>query len=230
MKRRIREAFLEVVGPVLPVTALVVFLQLAVVRVSAALFLRFGIGVVLIIVGLFLFLLGVRIGLIPLGEHIGSHLPERVGPWLLAGLTLVLGFAATIAEPDVRVLSGVVGDVTEGRLQDTVLIVIIAAGLGLALTGAVVRQIVQARVAVVLGGAYAVALAVMPFVPQQYIAIALDSGATTTGPLTVPIIMALGLGVARTLVGRNTLEEGFGLIGIASVGPVLVLLIIGLFA
>ncbi len=230
MGKKIREAFFEVVGPVLPVALLVVFLQLVVVRVPPHLFARFGIGVVLVIIGLFLFLVGVRMGLIPVGEYIGAHLPGRVRPWLLVGVVLVLGFVATVAEPDVRVLSDVIDSVSSGWLSRLALIMIIGAGLALALAGAVVRQIFRVRIALVFGLGYGLALCLFPFVSQEFIAVSLDSGATTTGPLTVPLIMALGLGVARTIVGRTSLEDGFGLVGIASLGPVLLLIIIGLFA
>lgn len=230
MARKLREAFFEVVGPVLPVALVVVFLQLVVVRVPSHLFARFGIGVVLVIVGLFLFLVGVRMGLIPVGEYVGAHLPERVPPWLLVGVVLVLGFVATIAEPDVRVLSDVIGSVSSGWLGAYALILVIGAGLGLALAGAVVRQVLGIRIGLILGIGYAFVLALFPFVSEEFIAVSLDSGATTTGPLTVPLIMAIGLGVARTVARRNSLEDGFGLIGIASLGPVVVLTIIGLFA
>lgn len=230
MAKKLREAFLEVVGPVLPVTILVVFLQLVVVRVPTHLFVRFGIGVVLVIVGLFLFLVGVRMGLIPVGEYIGAHLPERVRPWLLVGVVFILGFVATIAEPDVRVLSDVIDSVSSGRLGRYSLILFIGAGLGIALAGAIVRQIVGARMALIFGGGYAVVLGLFPFISPEFVAISLDSGATTTGPLTVPLIIALGLGVAHTIARRNSVEDGFGLIGIASLGPVLLLVIIGLFA
>lgn len=230
MDRKIREAFVEVVGPVIPVALLVTFLQLVVVRVPWDLFARFGIGVVLVIVGLFLFLVGVRLGLIPVGEYVGAHLPERVPPWLLVVVVLILGFVATIAEPDVRVLSDVIDSVSSGWLTASALLPIIGAGLALALAVAIVRQIIGVRMKLVFAVGYAVVLALFPFVPPEFIAVSLDSGATTTGPLTVPLIMALGLGVARTLVGRNSLEDGFGLIGVASLGPVLLLAIIGLFA
>lgn len=230
MSRRLREAFFEVAGPVLPVALLVVFLQLVVVRVPSHLFARFGIGVALVIVGLFLFLVGVRLGLIPVGEYVGAHLPERVPPWLLVVVVLILGFVATVAEPDVRVLSGVVDSVTGGWLTSSILVLIIGAGLGFALAVAVLRQIIGTRIGLIFGVGYVVVLALFPFVSPEFIAISLDSGATTTGPLTVPLIMAIGLGVARTIGRRSSLDDGFGLIGIASLGPVILLAIIGLFA
>jgi len=100
----------------------------------------------------------------------------------------------------------------------------------LALAGAVLRQILGTRMALIFGVGYAIVLALFPFVDPEFIAIALDSGATTTGPLTVPLIMAIGLGVARTVTRGSSLQDGFGLVGIASLGPVLVLTIVGLFA
>jgi len=230
MSKRLRDAFFEVAGPVLPVALVVVILQLLVVRVPGELFIRFGIGVVLVIVGLFLFLVGVRMGLIPVGEYVGAHLPERVPAWLLVVVVLILGFVATVAEPDVRVLSDVVDSVSSGWLGASALILIIGAGLGAALAGAVLRQIIGTPIALIFGVGYAIVLVLFPFVSPEFIAIALDSGATSTGPLTVPLIMAIGLGVARTIGKRNSLGDGFGLVGIASLGPVMVLTIIGLFA
>lgn len=230
MSRKIREAFLEVAGPVIPVALLVAFLQLVVVRVPWELFARFGIGVVLVIVGLFLFLVGVRLGLIPVGEYVGAHLPERVPAWLLVGVVLIIGFVATIAEPDVRVLSEVIDSVSSGRLTSSVLVLIIGAGLGFALALAVLRQVTGVPIALVLGVGWAIVLALFLFVAPEFVAISLDSGWSTTGPLTVPLIMAIGLGVAHTVGKASSLGDGFGLIGIASLGPVLVLAIIGLFA
>ncbi len=230
MSRKIRDAFLEVAGPVIPVALLVAFLQLVVVRVPGELFARFGIGVVLVIVGLFLFLVGVRLGLIPVGEYVGAHLPERVPAWLLVGVVLIIGFVATIAEPDVRVLSDVIDSVSSGRLTSSVLVLIIGAGLGFTLALAVLRQVTGVPIALVLGVGWAIVLALFLFVAPEFVAISLDSGWSTTGPLTVPLIMAIGLGVAHTVGKASSLGDGFGLIGIASLGPVLVLAIIGLFA
>ncbi len=230
MSRKIREAFLEVAGPVIPVALLVAFLQLVVVRVPWELFARFGIGVVLVIVGLFLFLVGVRLGLIPVGGYVGAHLPERVPAWLLVGVVLIIGFVATIAEPDVRVLSEVIDSVSSGRLTSSVLVLIIGVGLGFTLALAVLRQVTGVPIALVLGVGWAIVLALFLFVAPEFVAISLDSGWSTTGPLTVPLIMAIGLGVAHTVGKASSLGDGFGLIGIASLGPVLVLAIIGLFA
>jgi len=228
--KRVRDALLEVAGPVLPVALLVVLVQLVVVDVSGRLFARFLIGVVLVIVGLFLFLTGVTLGLLPVGRYIGSHLHERVGPWLLGVVVFFIGFGATVAEPDVRVLSGVVESILGGWLDALFLIVLIAVGLGLALAAAVLRPLLGVRLAVMLGVGYAFVLAVFPFVSPSYVALALDSGATTTGPLTVPLVMAIGLGASRAIAGSGSLGDGFGLVGMASLGPVVLLVIVGLFA
>lgn len=227
--KKLRESFFEVAGPVLPVAILIVILQLLAVRAPGHIFARFGIGVALVVVGLFFFLLGVRMGLLPVGEYIGSHLPERVKPWLLAVVVFLMGTVATIADPDVRVLAALITDVTEGSMGGTTLILVIGAGLGLALALAVIRQILGIRPALIFGVGYLLILALFPFVSPTTIAVSLDSGSTTTGPLVVPLIMAIGLGVARTLMGRGRIEDGFGLVGIASMGPAVLLILVSLF-
>jgi hypothetical protein len=227
--RRLLAIFMEVAGPVLPVTVVIVILQLLVVKLPGDLFARFGLGVALVLIGLFVFMAGVRIGLLPIGSYIGSRLPERVGPAVMLAVVFVLGFVFTLAEPDVRVLSISVEEVTGGSVGSNLFLLIVSLGLGLALAGAVVRQLLRIRLALVFGLGYGLVLALLPFVSPQFVALGFDSGSTTTGTLSVPLILALGIGVAR-VIGRSSTQEGFGLIGIASLGPVLLLTIIGLFA
>ncbi|NLE11700.1 MAG: DUF1538 domain-containing protein [Actinobacteria bacterium] len=219
---------MEIAGPVLPVTLVVVFLQLTVVKAPAEVFARFGLGVAAVLVGLFLFLTGVNLGLLPVGEYIGSHLPARVRPWLMLVVVFFLGLVFTLAEPDVRVLALSVDQVTEGSIGSNIFLLVVSLGLALALAGGVYRQLVGIRMALVFGLGYGLVLMILPFVSPQYVALAFDSGSTTTGSLSVPLILALGLGVAR-VAGRASLEDGFGLVGLASLGPVFVLSIIGLF-
>lgn len=219
---------MEVAGPVLPVVLVVVVLQLAVVRLPAEIFLRFGVGVVLVLVGLFLFLLGAQLGLIPVGEYVGSHLPARVRPWTMLVVVLLMGFVFTLAEPDVRVLAGSVDDVTAGSMPGNLFLLLVSVGLALALAGGVLRQLVRVRLALVFGFGYGIVLMMLPFVSPQYVALAFDSGSTTTGSLSVPLILALGVGVAR-VTGESSVEAGFGLVGAASLGPVVLLSIMGLF-
>jgi len=228
VQRRVRAIFTEVAGPVLPVVLVVVILQLAVVRVPNEIFLRFGVGVVLVLVGLFLFLLGAQLGLIPVGEYVGSHLPGRVRPWTMLVVVLLMGFVFTLAEPDVRVLAGSVDDVTAGSIPGNLFLLLVSVGLALALAGGVLRQLVRVRLALIFGFGYGIALMMLPFVSPQYVALAFDSGSTTTGSLSVPLILALGVGVAR-VTGDSSIEAGFGLVGVASLGPVVLLSIVGLF-
>lgn len=220
---------MEVAGPVLPVTLVVVVLQLTVVRAPAEVFARFGLGVVFVLVGLFLFLTGVNMGLLPLGAYVGSNLPSRLrSAWMLV-VVFMLGFVFTLAEPDVRVLALSVEEVTGGSIGSNVFLVVVSVGLALALAGGVFRQLVRLRLALVFGIAYGLILAVLPFVAPAFVALAFDSGSTTTGSLSVPLILALGVGMAR-VTGASTVEAGFGLVGIASAGPVLLLTLAGLFA
>lgn len=229
MRSRLWKTLLEVAQPVLPVAGLIAFLQLVVVRLPWDLFARFGIGVVLVIIGFSLFLLGVRLGLLPLGEYVGSHLPGRVSVWIMVLVVLVLGFVATLAEPDVRVLAESV-ETAGSPIGRFAFILVVSAGLGLALAIAVLRQLTGVKMAYIFGLGYGAVLLMLPFSSRTFVALAFDAGSTTTGSLSVPLILALGLGVARTLGGRGSLGQGFGLVGIASMGPVILLTIIGLFA
>ncbi len=228
MLRRVRAMFMEVAGPVLPVALVVVVLQLTVIKTPSELFVRFALGVVLVLAGLFLFMLGAQLGLIPVGEYVGSHLPARVRPWTMLVVVFLMGFVFTLAEPDVRVLAGSVDEVTEGSVPGNLFLLLISLGLALALAGGALRRLVRVRSALVFGLGYGVSLMMLPFVSPQYVALAFDSGSTTTGSLSVPLILALGVGVAR-VTGESSIEAGFGLVGIASLGPVVLLSILGLF-
>ncbi len=219
---------MEVAGPVLPVVLVVVILQLTIIRAPSELFVRFALGVIFVLVGLFLFLLGAQLGLIPVGEYVGSHLPARVRPWTMLVVVFLMGYVFTLAEPDVRVLAGSVDEVTGGSVPGNLFLLLISLGLALALAGGVLRQLVRVRLALVFGLGYGVSLMMLPFVAPQYVALAFDSGSTTTGSLSVPLILALGVGVAR-VTGESSIEAGFGLVGIASLGPVVLLSIMGLF-
>ena len=143
-------------------------------------------------------------------------------------VVLLMGFVFTLAEPDVRVLAGSVDDVTAGSIPGNLFLLLVSVGLALALAGGVLRQLVRVRLALIFGFGYGIALMMLPFVSPQYVALAFDSGSTTTGSLSVPLILALGVGVAR-VTGDSSIEAAFGLVGVASLGPVVLLSIVGLF-
>lgn len=211
---------------VIPVMAVVWLLQLTVAPMGEALH-KFLIGGVLLIVGLGVFLLGAEVGIVPAGRLAGSALTQRrnLGLLLLSGF--VIGFFITVAEPDVHVLAQQVRSVDPG-ISSVSLVLMIAAGVGLFVAVALARVVFQLSLRLLLCLFYLLVLACAFFAPSSFTGIAFDAGGATTGPMTVPFILALGIGVAAVRA-RASSDDSFGLIGIASIGPVLSVLILGLF-
>ena len=227
MGREIKDIILEVVKAISPITIAIVILQFTLIRMPLLSFAQFLIGVFLVMLGMCLFLLGVKVGIIPMGQAIGSELPKRGAlPYIIA-IAFLIGFAVTIAEPDVIVLSHQVDVVSEGSISHILLISVIAIGVGFFVAMAMVRIIFGFPMAYLLAVGYTVILILSFFTPAQFVPVAFDSGGVTTGPVAVPVILALGIGFSSVLAGKSPLSDGFGLIGLASIGPVIGVMVMG---
>lgn len=223
----IKETLREVLLAVLPITTVVVILQFALLRLPAAIFLQFLIGLVMVTVGLILFLIGVQVGLLPLGELIGAALPRTGKAWLVVFFGFILGFAATVAEPDVRVLAMQVDLVSEGEISRHLLVNTVALGVGIFVGLAMLRIILDVPITHLLMAGYGLVFLLAAFTPTHYLPISFDAGGVTTGPMTVPFILALGVGVASVLRGKTASTDGFGLVALASIGPILAVMLLG---
>jgi hypothetical protein len=223
----IKETFLEVLNSVLPITIVVTILQFTIIWLPLETFIQFLIGAVMVSIGLILFLLGVNVGLQPVGELIGSALSKSRKLWLILLFGFILGVVVTIAEPDVRVLSSQVDQVSGGEVPKSVLILAVAIGVGICVALSLLRIVFNFSIVSVYAIGYALIFILAAFTPASFVPISFDSGGVTTGPLTVPFILALGVGVASVLRGKSSSSDGFGLVGIASIGPILSVLILG---
>lgn len=218
----------EVVLAMLPLIIVIVVLQFALVGMPVALFLQFLAGALMAMVGMALFLVGIEAGLLPIGEAIGSHLPgSRSLPFVLA-VAFLMGVTATIAEPDVIVLTGQVDSVSGGTIPGAILVFVIAIGLGFFVAMAILRIVLGFRMVYLLTASYLLIIILSLFTPAKYVPVAFDAGGVTTGPMTVPIILALGSGFSSVLARRSAISDGFGLIGLASVGPIVAVMIVGM--
>lgn len=189
-------------------------------------FIQFLLSVVLIIVGLSLFLLGVNLGFVPVGNHIGQMVTQKHNIWLLMAVGLFLGVIITIAEPDVAVLTDQVVSINP-LINKGLLIAMISLGVGVFMALSYLRTMSGFSLKIALALGVVLLLAAAAFVPEFFVSVAFDSGGATTGPMAVPFIMALGLGVSAS---RNSKEDdSFGYTGMASIGPVLFVLILGIF-
>lgn len=222
----LKKEFLEVLYAVLPVTLVIVLLQVALIRMPFADFFQFLLAAAMTIVGLALFVFGVKLGLLPLGEAIGAYLPSR-GFALILVFGFLLGFVITVAEPDVRIFASQVDAASENAASQNLFIYSISLGVGISVVLSMLRTIFGLRLIHVLIPCYAVVLSLGFFVPDDYFSIAFDSGGVTTGPITVPFLIALNVGVVSVLAGRSGISQGFGLVALASIGPILAVMLLG---
>jgi hypothetical protein len=204
--------------------AIVLVLGLTAVPMGGIMLGRFVFGGFLLIIGLTIFLLGVDLGIQPMGERCGAELTKKRNLVLLVGVAFVIGFMVTVAEPDIQVFGDQVKNVFS-NVDKLVLVVIIAVGVGLFVMVGLLRTVLHLSLKLTLLVAYIVMFVIALFVPNEFVGVAFDSGGATTGPMTVPFILALGLGVSTV---RSDDKSSFGLTGITSVGPVLAVLVYSL--
>lgn len=223
----IKETILEVILSILPITIVITILQFTLIWLPMEMFLQFLIGVLLVGAGLILFLLGVNIGLLPVGEMIGSALSKTKRVWLIVFFGFLLGLVVTIAEPDVRVLSSQVDQVSGGQIPMDILILAVAIGVAIFVAIAMIRIIFSINIVYLLAGGYALVFLLAAFTPSVFVPISFDAGGVTTGPLTVPFVLSLGVGVASVMKGKSSSSDGFGLVALASIGPILSVLLLG---
>lgn len=231
MFRALLDKIKESAMSVLPVTLIVLILSFTpLAKLSGKEQLVFGICALLLIVGISLFSLGVDFSMSDMGEQVGSSLVKTKKILIILIVAFIMGLLITIAEPDLSVLAGQIKGVFNGN--PWILIISIALGVGLFLLLAVLKMITKTNLSMMLLFFYMVMFAVTALLIQSgnanFLAISFDSGGVTTGPITVPFIMALGVGIAATVGGRDSKENSFGLIALCSVGPILVVLLLGL--
>lgn len=221
-----KEKFAESLYSVLPIMLIVLALHWTIVPIGEVLW-QFLVGGALLIIGLGVFLLGTEIGMVPIGQKAGAALTSRKNFPLMLGAGFAIGFLVTVAEPDVQVLAVQVASV-DASISPTALVFMIAAGVGLFVSVAMGRIILQVPLKAMLALFYGLVFVCALFTSPSFLGIAFDAGGATTGPMTVPFIMALGVGVAAVRGGKNAGEESFGFIGLASVGPIVAVLTLGM--
>ncbi|KTB48956.1 Protein of unknown function (DUF1538) [Dehalogenimonas alkenigignens] len=225
-----RETLIGVVKATAPLIGIIILLQVVFVQASGVLFLKFVIGTLLVIAGMVLFLLGIEIGILPAGRLVGSGLIQSRSIWLIAAVAFLIGFSTTIAEPDVLVLSMQAEGISGGEINGNSLVYIIGIGLAVFTVLAMLRILAGIKMAYLLAASYLVVILLAVLTPADFVPLAFDSGSVTTGALTAPIVISLGIGFSSVLAGRSPVSDGFGLIGFASIGPIIAVMIMGIIA
>ena len=225
MRKQITEKLKEALASVLPVTAIVLLLQFF-FPIPKYMLISFIIGAVLLIIGMALFTLGADTAMMPMGERMGSHIVKSGSYKKLIPIVFLIGAIITIAEPDLQVLA-----IQFNTVNRWTVILTVAAGVGVSLVIALIRVLKKIELTQVLLAMYVLVFAVAGTVAvsnPSIVPVAFDSGGVTTGPITVPFIMALGIGFATVRGGKNAQDDSFGLVALCSIGPILAMLILGI--
>lgn len=219
---------IEVTHALLPLVVLTIIFQLTYLKLPRHKLKQISLGVLLSFLGLALFLQGVYIGFLPVGKTMGATLANLPYNWLLIPVGFVLGFAATFAEPAVRVLNYEVEKTSGGYIPQTLMLYTLSFGVAVSVALAMARILFGWSLWLFILIGYAAAFALTRYSSRSFVAIAFDSGGVATGPMTVTFISAIALGAATSLEGRDSLLLGFGMISLGALSPILSVLILGL--
>ncbi len=226
MKRNklLEEKVYESIAAVLPITVIVLLLSISIAPLTPGTWTLFFFGALLLIFGMGLFTLGVDMSMIPMGEGIGVMLSKMKKQAIPLFICFILGVIVTIAEPDLTVLAQQVPSI-----PNMVLILTVAVGVGLFLMLAQIRIHKRIPLSYMLVFFYFIIFILAFIIPQNFVAVSFDSGGVTTGPVTVPFIMALGIGMASVRTDKNSSTDSFGLTALCSVGPILAVMLLGIY-
>ena len=209
---------------VLPITLVVSTLSVTFAPVDLGVIAQFFLGAFLLVQGMGLFTLGADMAMLPMGEYMGASLTRKKNIYFLCGFAFLLGVLITVAEPDLTVLANQINGV-----PNAVLILTVAVGVGIFLVLALLRILFRIKLKYMLLGLYTLVFLLGIFIKPSFLPMAFDSGGVTTGPITVPFILALGMGVANVRSGKEAEDDSFGLVALCSIGPILAIMLISLF-
>lgn len=224
MNPKLREKTMESLSAVLPITGIVLLISIFLVPMELGSLVMFVVGAIMLILGMGFFQLGAEMSMTPIGEGIGVQISKTCKVLVVLLIGFVMGAIITISEPDLQVLAEQVPSV-----PNRVLILTVAVGVGLFLALAIVRIKFQIDLSKMLIILYGLLIGASFLVPKEFMAVAFDSGGVTTGPMTVPFIMAMGIGLASRRTDKNSASDSFGLVALSSIGPILAVLVLGCF-
>jgi hypothetical protein len=224
----LREKLIEVLQAVGPLLLGVSLLQVTLVHAPLGLFIQFLAGSLLAAIGMLLLFVGIELGILPMGRFIGAELPKKGSMSLILAVAFSVGFVTTALEPDVLVLSTQVDEASSGAISGPVVLYVIALGVAVLASIAMARIVRGWPLKYVMTAGYSLALLLALLGPADFIPLAFDAGSVTTGVLSAPIITALAIGLSSVLAGRSAASDGFGLVGFASIGPIVAILIMGM--
>ncbi len=225
---------MDVLGPlwktakgVIPLTAALVIIQTVILKKPIEEVKNFTTGILITLLGLHLFLYGTSVSLIPLGDSVGRHLYVLDNKWIIILIGFVIGYSGTLVEPALRALALQVEELSQGAIPQTVLLHSVAAGFGLGLSVGLYRIMSNVSYVRVIIPLLIIIILLSIVTPDPYTSIAMDSASATTGPVNIPINMAIAIGLASIIEGVDPLLSGLGIVGLTSIGSMVSVMILG---
>ena len=213
----------------MPIILVIMFFQLAIIQSVPDNWLSTAIGLAIVGVGLAIFLLGLEVGIFPVGEGLASDFAHKGSTFWIVIFAFMIGFGTTVAEPALIVIAQKAASISNGRIDATVLRMVVAFSVGFAIVLGVWRIIKGHPIHYYIISGYVMVVAATAFAPKEIVGLAYDLGGVTTSTVTVPLVAALGIGLASTIKGRNPVLDGFGLIAFASLTPMIFVQFYGIF-
>lgn len=218
----------ETMKGILPLTGILVIFQTVVLKKPIDNSREFGVGIIFAVIGLHLFLKGTSMSLIPLGDSVGRNLYILDRKWLIVLIGFIIGYFGTLVEPALKTLALEVEELSAGAIPHGVLLHGVAAGFGLGMGIGLFKIISNIPYIKILVPLLILVIILAFFAPEPYVSIAMDSASATTGPVNIPLNMALAIGLASIIESADPLLSGFGIVGLTSIGTMVSVLILGI--
>lgn len=222
-----KKSFQEVLVAILPMTVLIIILTMVLAPLPSEELILFLIGAAIMMVGMALFLFGADYSMLKVGELVGEYMIKRRSLPIMVSLGFAIGIGITIAEPSVQVLAQQVRDISDGAITKAILIGVVSIGTGIFLAFALLRTVFHLSYYKMMLIGYAFTFAASFFTSAEFMPIAFDAGGVTTGPITVPFILALASGLTSMIHQGKGENDSFGMVGVASLGPILAVMLLG---
>jgi hypothetical protein len=213
---------------VLPITLLVIILNFTIIPLESQMFIRFLIGAFLVIIGLGIFLFGAHLGITPIGNLMGETIAKTNRTYWVGGLGFLLGFLITIAEPDLQILAQQVNLASGGVVSGPLILIVVSVGVGIMVAVGLLRILYGTPLNKVFTLVYFIIFILGLKTSQEFLAISVDASGATTGAMTTPFILALGYGMSQLKGGKTSDEDSFGMVGLASAGPIFAIMIMSI--
>lgn len=223
MNEKIKQKIKESLSSILPISLIILALSFTITPLPTDVVSLFFIGTIMLIIGMGLFTLGAEVSMSVIGERIGASIAKNKNILSIFIILFILGTIITLAEPDLKILASQISAIPEN-----ITILAVSVGVGIFLVIAFLRIVFKINISYLLFIFYIITFILASFVPKEFWSIAFDSGGVTTGPITVPFIIALGVGAASIRGNKDSENDSFGLVALCSIGPIITVLILGL--